>query len=278
MHPRPRTAKRARVSFDPDLDVVTESLTIEGGLATGHQGGGWGGHWQTRTEMPQLTTGKGKEAMEPPLTKSKRPLEALSASFSLHPGHDVAVETTTCHFCRRANLWLYLTCGVCQLTTHANCYYRLGSDEAAYYEKNSSNWRCQDCGGPQRHADCALSDNGQVVQQHVGSRLPSSGYHVLGDGDVVAGTHQSLRSDCVLSTAMEDPSMLSHPPTTDVMLIDQNLSDQDMTSNTPKKRRTKTKKSGSLNHGGHSTQHRKHFQKQGSVSLQKEMTHQDQDP
>ena len=71
--------------------------------------------------------------------------------------------------------------------------------------------------------------------------------------------------------------MPSHPPTTDVMLIDQNLSDQDMTSNTPKKRRTKTKKSGSLNHGGHSTQHRKHFQKQGSGSLQKETTHQDQD-
>ena len=167
---------------------------------------------------------------------------------------------------------------MCQLITHAKCYYTLGSDETAYYETNPSAWRCQDCGGPQRHADCALSDNGQVVQQHVGSRLPSSGYPALGDGDVVAGTHQSLRSDCVLSTAMEDPSMISHPPTTDVMLIDQNLSDQDMTSNTPKKRRTKTKKSGSLNHGGHSTQHRKHFQKQGSVSLQKETTHQDQDP
>ena len=72
MHPRPRAAKRARVSFDPDLDVVTESPITEGAPATGHQGGGWGGHWQTRTEMPQLTTGKGKEAMEdlvdPPLT------------------------------------------------------------------------------------------------------------------------------------------------------------------------------------------------------------------
>ena len=31
MHPRSRAAKRARVSFDPDLDVVRESLTIEGG-------------------------------------------------------------------------------------------------------------------------------------------------------------------------------------------------------------------------------------------------------
>ena len=66
MHPRPRAAKRARVSFDPDLDVVTKSPITEGAPATGHQGGGWGGHWQTRTEMPQLTTGKGKEAMEDP--------------------------------------------------------------------------------------------------------------------------------------------------------------------------------------------------------------------
>jgi len=56
-----------------------------------------------------------------------------------------------------------------------------------HYETNTSDWRCQDCGGPQRHADCALSDNGQVVQQHVGSSLPSSGYPALGDGDVVAG-------------------------------------------------------------------------------------------
>ena len=213
MHPRPRAAKRARVSFDPDLDVVTESPITEGGPATGHQGGGWGGHWQTRTEMPQLTTGKGKEAMEPPIITSKRTLEALSASFTLQevqlpdhkrhlgarrtgsshqtpgggsdaadavairdrlllrraidpmdydrgvlaahpsrqPGH--SVETTTCHFCRRADLWLYLTCGVCQLTTHAKCYYRLGSHEATYYETHSSDWRCQDCGGPQRHAD-----------------------------------------------------------------------------------------------------------------------------
>ena len=91
--------------------------------------------------MPQLTTGKGKEAMEPPIITSKRTLEALSASPSLQPDHDDVVATTTCHFCRRADLWLYFTCAVCQLTTHAKCYYRLGSDEAAYYEKNSSNWR-----------------------------------------------------------------------------------------------------------------------------------------
>ena len=68
MHPRPQAAKRARVSFGPDLDVVTEPPIPKGGSATGHQGGGgWGGHWPTRTEMPQLTTGKGKEAMEDPV-------------------------------------------------------------------------------------------------------------------------------------------------------------------------------------------------------------------
>ena len=64
MHPRPRAAKRACVSFDTDLAVVTDTLITKGGFATGNQGGGWGGHWPTRTEMPQLTTGKGKEAME----------------------------------------------------------------------------------------------------------------------------------------------------------------------------------------------------------------------
>jgi hypothetical protein len=36
-----------------------------------------------------------------------------------------------------------------------------------------------------------------------------------------------------------------------------------------KKRRIKIKKSGSRNHGGHNIQHRKHFQKEGSGSLQK---------
>ena len=72
MHPRPRAAKTAGVSFDPDLEVVTESPITEGVPATGHQGGGWGGHWQTRTEMPQLTTGKGKEAMEDLVTSQRR--------------------------------------------------------------------------------------------------------------------------------------------------------------------------------------------------------------
>jgi hypothetical protein len=187
MHLRPRAAKRARVSFDPDLNVVTESPITEGDPATGYQGGGWGGHWPTWTELAQLTTGKGKEAMEPPITTSQRTLEDCSARLTLQPDHDVVVETTTCYFCRRADRWLYLTCGVCQLTTHANCYYRLRSDEADYYEKNTSDWRCQDCGGPQRHTDCALSENGQQVQRHVGPRLPGSDYRASGDGDGDAG-------------------------------------------------------------------------------------------
>jgi hypothetical protein len=186
MHPRPRAAKRARVSFDPDLDVVTESLTIEGGLATGLQGGGWGGHWPTRVAIPQPITGKGKEAMEPPIITSKRTLEALSASLPLQPDQDDVVATMTCHFCRRADLRLYFTCAVCQLTTHAKCYYRLGSDEATYYETNISDWRCQDCGGPQRHADCALSHNGHMLQRHVGPRLSNSDYPASGDGGVAA--------------------------------------------------------------------------------------------
>ena len=180
MHPRPRAAKRARVSFDPALDVVTESLITEGALATGHQGGGWGGHWQTRTEMPQLTTGKGKEVMEHPIITSKRTPQALSARLTLQPDPDAVVETTICHFCRGADLWLYFTCAVCQLTTHAKCYYRLGSDEDTYYETNTSDWRCQDCGGPQRHADCAISDDGQGIQRQAGPRPSNSGYAAFG--------------------------------------------------------------------------------------------------
>jgi len=65
--PRPQAAKRTRVSFGPELDVVTEPPITKGRSTTGHQGGGWGGHWPTRTEMTQLTTGKGKEAMEDPV-------------------------------------------------------------------------------------------------------------------------------------------------------------------------------------------------------------------
>ena len=130
--------------------------------------------------MPQLTTGKGKEAMEPPFITSKRTLEALSASLPLQPDHDDVVATTTCHFCRRADLWLYFTCAVCQLTTHDKCYYRLGSDEATYYETNISDWKCQDCGGPQRHADYAISDDGQEIKRQAGPRPSNSGYAALG--------------------------------------------------------------------------------------------------
>jgi hypothetical protein len=180
MHPRPRAAKQARVSFDPDLDVATESLTIERGLATGLQGGGWGGHWPTRVEISQQNTGKGKEAMEHPIITSQRTLEDRSANLTLPPDHDVVVDTTTCYLCRRADLWLYLTCDVCQLTTHAKCYYRLGSDEATYYETNTSDWRCQDCGGPQRHADCTISDDGQGIQRQAGQRPSNSGHAALG--------------------------------------------------------------------------------------------------
>ena len=243
MHPRPRAAKRACVSFDTDLAVVTDTLITKGGFATGNQGGGWGGHWPTRTEMPQLTTGKGKEAMEPPLTKSKRPLEALSASSSLHPGHDAAVETTTCHFCRRTDLWLYLTCGVCKLTTHANCYYRLRSDEAAYYEKNSSNWRCQDCGGPQRHGDCVLPSDGLI--RHAGLRQPYGDHPALGDMSQATGGRGKEPL----------PQKLNELP--DVGIA--NLDILDSLIPRPPKQRQKGKKQANRNHGGHSKHHRRNY-------------------
>jgi hypothetical protein len=47
MHPRPQAAKRARVSFGPELAVATETLITQRGSATGLQSGGWGGHWPT---------------------------------------------------------------------------------------------------------------------------------------------------------------------------------------------------------------------------------------
>ena len=56
-----------------------------------------------------------------------------------------------------------------------------------------------DCGGPQRHADCALSSHEQVIQRHAGPRLSNRDYLASGDDDVAAGAPQGLRSDCVLS-------------------------------------------------------------------------------
>jgi len=137
------------------------------------------------------------------------------ASAGPQPGHGGGLETMTCHFCRRADLWLYLTCGVCQLTTHAKCYYRLGSDEATYYETHSSDWRCQDCGGPQRHADCVISSDEQVIQRHVGPRLSNRGYPASGDDGVAAGAAKNLRSDCVLS---DDGQIADFRPTTGGLL------------------------------------------------------------
>ena len=51
----------------------------------------------------------------------------------------------------------------------------MGSDEAAHYETRSSDWRCQDCNGPQFHADCVLSNAERVLQRlgHAGPRLSS---------------------------------------------------------------------------------------------------------
>jgi len=159
MHPRPPAAKRARVSFGPDLAVATETPITQRGSATGHQSGGWGGLKEPMQDQRQDgTTGTWSEAPGMQMTNSQEDLE-MSINIidssdhrtggrrqtrkkpqGLQPGHDAVVEITTCHFCRRADLWLYLTCGVCQLTTHAKCYYRLGSDEAAYCETNSSDW------------------------------------------------------------------------------------------------------------------------------------------
>ena len=104
---------------------------------------------------------------------------------------------------------------MCQLTAHAQCYYRLGSDEATYYETHSSDWRCQDCGGPQRHADCVISSHEQVIQRHVGPRFSNRGYPASGDDGVAAGAAKNLRSDCVL---LDDEQIADFRPTTGGLL------------------------------------------------------------
>ena len=123
-----------------------------------------------------------------------------------------------------------------------------------------------------------------LTQRHVGPRPFSGG----GEGGAAG------------AAALSNRSLIPHPPMTDDMLIDQSLSDllislptedypmdsqsnpmdtlashpnasndTDMTRNTTTKRGPKTKKRDGQSHGGHSTQHRKNVQKQGSGSLQK---------
>ena len=64
MHPRPRAAKRARVSFDPLLSTPMATTSAQA-VSTTHPSGGWGGHWPIRTAMPTTAKGKGKQAMVP---------------------------------------------------------------------------------------------------------------------------------------------------------------------------------------------------------------------
>ena len=66
MHPRPRAAKRARVSFDPLLSTPMATTSAQA-VSTTHPSGDWGGHWPIRTAMPPTAKGIGKEAMEPRL-------------------------------------------------------------------------------------------------------------------------------------------------------------------------------------------------------------------
>ena len=63
MHPRPRAAKRTRVSFDPVLPTPMATTSAQA-VPTTHPSGGWGGYWPIRTAMPPSANGKGKEAMD----------------------------------------------------------------------------------------------------------------------------------------------------------------------------------------------------------------------
>ena len=87
MHPRPRAAKRARVSFDPLLPTPMATTSAQA-VSTTHPSGGWGGHWPIRTAMPPTAKGKGKEAMEPGKeAMDKKPMDhdMISCSDSALP-------------------------------------------------------------------------------------------------------------------------------------------------------------------------------------------------
>ena len=129
----------------------------------------------------------------------------LGEAFNVRQ-RSVAVTTTACHFCRRADFWPCLTCGVCQFTTHVKCYYRLGSDEAAYYETHSSDWRCQDCGGSQRHADCVLPSDGLI--RHAGFRQPYGDHPALGGEGASAGAAMPDLSLIIGAAATKDRQLL----------------------------------------------------------------------
>jgi len=68
---------------------------------------------------------------------------------------------------------------------------------------------------PQRHADCVISSDEQVIQRHVGPRLPNRGYPASGHDDVAAGAAKNLRSDCFLS---DDGQLADFRPTTGGLL------------------------------------------------------------
>ena len=70
-------------------------------------------------------------------------------------------------------------------------------------------------GGPQRHADCVISSDEQVIQRHVGPRLSNRGYPASGNDDVAAGAAKHLRTDCVLS---DDGQIADFRPTSGGLL------------------------------------------------------------
>ena len=102
MHPRPRAAKRARVSFDPVLPSPM-ATTSDQAVPTTHLSGGWGGHWPIRTAMPPPANGKGKEAMEPPHSSERGGGDANSAPSRHRPITRRDRESLDCDMLGRPN-------------------------------------------------------------------------------------------------------------------------------------------------------------------------------
>ena len=69
-----------------------------------------------------------------------------------------------CPFCNSTESQHLLTCDTCQSVTHVNCYFTMESDNATHYTTHPSDWRCQDCGGPQRDMDLGVK-RGHLTSQ-----------------------------------------------------------------------------------------------------------------
>ena len=113
-----------------------------GGARCAAGDGGWTGRHRGQR-------GPTRDACTGPRRHGSLQHSAPAVQSALHPQPTGA----GCSLCDRIDKGPLLTCGLCQLVTHVTCYYRAGSDDAVYSSHQTTDWRCQSCTGPRRHAD-----------------------------------------------------------------------------------------------------------------------------